>query len=541
MNFKTTFVLIGLLVVAGLVVLLTREGESDKADGAEATQQKVLDLQPEEVTKIVVTPADGAKTVFEKRDAKWRLVEPVSAAAETWQVDSLLRAVTDLESTSTASNTSATGLDKPQYVVELTTSDGRTRTINVGAKTAVGDSLYLARKDDAKVHVVSADLLERLKQSPSEYRDPKLVEMTEAQVKQLTINKPDGKIVLTRAGQDWKMVEPKAMPADENEVGRILSALQGLRAAEFVSDNLADASQYQLDRPRFSAILSGAAATTLPVGIAAPTTAATQPATQGAEVTIKFGRYDDVMKENIMVLSSQTPAIAKVGAHILETIDKTPLELRDRKVFQIDPEQVSEISISTNIAATTQPTTKPASQKQVSLKRRHEAVALGPAAPSTRPATGPATTQATTQAATAPATTAATTAAATQPVTKWEVVSGAEREPAADSRVDSLLASFNPLRATKYLESAPATQPTATHVVRITTQAAAGAPEKTHEIRIVDPGNAQPLVGTYNDLAFELDRFIVDRLTGDFERGAADATRDDEEEPHTPGPPIGLE
>ena len=527
MNFKTTFVLIGLLVVAGLVVLFTRERKEKPGERAEATQQKVLDVKSEDVTKIVVTPASGTKNVFEKTDGKWRLAEPVSAAAEAFEVDSLVRALTDLEATSTASSSTATGLDKPQYVVDLTTSDGKTRTVNVGAETAVGDSLYVALKGDEKVHVVSADLIDRLKRPASEYRDPKLVEITEAQVQQLTLSKPDAKIVLAKTGQDWKIIEPAAMPADETEVGRIVGALTSLRAAEFVSENVGEASQYQLDQPRFMATLSAASPTTLPVGVAAPTTATAQAATQPVNVTIKFGRFDDVMKENVIVLTSQTPAIAKVGAHILETLDKKPLELRDRKVLEIEPGQVSEISISSDIAATTQPTSKPASKKDVTLKRRHEAVALGPTAPMTRPATAPATTQ-------------ASTAPATKPVSKWEIVSGAERKPAADSRVDSLLSTFQPLRATKFLESALTTQPTATYVVKITTQAAAGAPPVVHEIRIVDPGNSQPVVATYNGLAFELDRFTLDRLSGDF----------DEEEPSepqfprgpgAPGAPIGLD
>jgi hypothetical protein len=76
------------------------------------------------------------------------------------------------------------------------------------------------------------------------------------------------------------------------------------------------------------------------------------------------------------------------------------------------------------------------------------------------------------------------------------------------------------MRATKYLESAPTTQPSATYVVTIVTQAAGGEPAKTHVIKLVDPGNSKPLIATYNDLAFEADRFIVDRLSGDFLKGS---------------------
>jgi hypothetical protein len=320
------------------------------------------------------------------------------------------------------------------------------------------------------------------------------------------------------------------MPADEGEVNRIVGALTGLRAAEFVSDNLAEASQYQLDQPRYSATLSAAAPTTLPVGIAS-TAPATAPTSQPS-VTIKFGRYDDVTKQNVLVLSSQTPAIAKVSATVLANLNKKPIELRDKKVLDIDPANVSTISINSDLAATTRPTSRPASKKDVTIKRRHEAVALDPSNPSTRPATTQATTASTTRAATAPA---------TQPLTKWEVAAGTETKPAQDSRVDTLLSQLHPLRVTKYLESAPTTQPTATYVVKITTQAAGGAPAEAHEVRLVDPGNSQPLIGSYNGLAFEIDRAFANRLEGGFERGAAPPPGAlDENEPPPAGPPIGF-
>jgi hypothetical protein len=68
------------------------------------------------------------------------------------------------------------------------------------------------------------------------------------------------------------------------------------------------------------------------------------------------------------------PVIAKVPASIIETINKNPLELRDRKVLDIDPAQVSAITISSDQAATTRPTSRPAVKKDVALKRRKEPI-----------------------------------------------------------------------------------------------------------------------------------------------------------------------
>jgi hypothetical protein len=188
-------------------------------------------------------------------------------------------------------------------------------------------------------------------------------------------------------------------------------------------------------------------------------------------------------------------------------------------------------------------------KKDVTIKRRHEAAAPA-TAPSTKPAmvasTAPATKPAATTQATTKATTtmaAATTAPATQPATKWEVASGSDMKPADDSKVDSLLSQLHPLRAQKYLEASTATtQPTATYTLRITTQAAAGAAPKTDEIRLTDPGNSQPLVGTYNGLTFEVDRFLMDRLSGDFLKGSSSSNEASPAPaaPEAPGAPFGA-
>ncbi len=551
MNFKTTIVLIALLAVAGLVVLLTNKKADESAQQTAQTQQKLLaGVSSTDVDKIVVTPADGKKIALAKDGANWKLTEPVAAPAQAFEVDSLVRAITELETTNSAPADAATGLDKPRYTIDLATTSGKSDTITVGDKTAVGDSLYVKLNNDSQAKVVSADLLEKISKPASTYRDPRMVDLSSGAVTKVTIKKPTGELVLAKTGENWNVVAPTPMPAEKSDVDDILFALTGVRAAEFVAEDTKDAKLYQLDQPRFTAILSSAPApTTLPVGVAAASKPTTTPTSQPADVVIKFGRYDDVMKKNVLVTTSQTPIVAKVAATVIDTINKKPLDIRDRKVLDIDANLVSAIEIHSDIAATTRPTTKPAVKKDVTIKRRHEAAAPA-TAPSTKPAmvasTAPATKPAATTQATTKATTtmaAATTAPATQPATKWEVASGSETKAADDSKVDSLLSQLHPLRAQKYLEASTATtQPTATYTLRITTQAAAGAAPKTDEIRLVDPGNSQPLVGTYNGLTFEVDRFLMDRLSGDFLKGSSSSNEASPAPaaPEAPGAPFGA-
>src|SRR5687767_14218499 len=141
MNFKTTIVLIVLLAVAVGALWFTREKEVDPTKIAEDKKQKRFDIAATDVHNVVITPADGKRMALEKSDAKWRMTEPVTAAAESFEVDNLVRALTELESRgqvdSDDASAEATGLAKPRFVVDISTADGKQHTLNVGAKPAV--------------------------------------------------------------------------------------------------------------------------------------------------------------------------------------------------------------------------------------------------------------------------------------------------------------------------------------------------------------------------------------------------------------------
>jgi hypothetical protein len=341
MNFKTTVVLIVLLFAAGLTLYLTRDkgGTTETASETSKKAQKVFDVAEDDITKLAIASSQrGKEADTGKVDGKWRLTEPVAAPGDSFSVDSLVKSVASLESHGEAGGSAdakATGLDNPRYTIDLTAKDGKSYTLLVGDKLPVGDNLYVSRKDKNNRLVVSADLLEKLEKPAGDYRDKKLVnDFSTAGITQVTIHKPDGMIVISRAnaGDDWKIIEPApAMPAERSDVDSIVTALTDLRASEFVSDDPTQAKMYQLDPPRMSAVLSSAPATQ---------PASTKPTSQPAPIVIKFGRYDDVLKSNVFAMTSQSPAIAKVSASSLESINKKPIDLRDKRAADIDPAQV---------------------------------------------------------------------------------------------------------------------------------------------------------------------------------------------------------
>jgi len=512
MNFRTTVFLLALLLVAGTLTLVIHYRQDQPAAEAK-DEHKLVDLEEKDLTKVVVTPAGGKRMVLEKSGMEWKLTEPVSAPADTFAVDSLVSGLTNLRTRDQVDANDATGTGNPRYSVELYGSGDKSYKFNVGNRSVVGNNLYVQLQGEKKVAVVAGDVMDQLEKPYTSFRQNRL--FSSASIRQLEISKPDLKLVLQKPGNDWEMTSPQKMPAESSEVADLTSAITSLSAAEFVDESDVPAPLLPKTNSKLTIWFSGDAPSTQP---------ATAPTTRPGGTTLTFGGYDTVLKKNVYVAVSNPPVLIKVPASTMDSFNKKPLDLRDRRVLDIEPTQVSKLTILTDTPSTTQPTTKPALKSEIVLERKKQSLALGPELPlaplpTTRPTTGPASTQA--SAATQPTTQVAASQPALPP-SNWTLNGKGDGD---DSRVDALLEKLHPLRADKYIANPlPTTQPMPKYVLHVSTVAAGGAKSGEYEFRLSDQGAQKPLIGEYNGLAFELPHTFLESITGDFANKPKPAT-----------------
>src|SRR4051812_28356409 len=126
MNFKTTITLIICLLAVGVVVFLTRNTSNEPKP---FTPAKYIDISSADVQKLSITPSDGKAVVLERQRANWRMLQPVQALADNDAVETLVSALTSLESTGTSdasgANATVTGLASPNYKIEITDKSGK--------------------------------------------------------------------------------------------------------------------------------------------------------------------------------------------------------------------------------------------------------------------------------------------------------------------------------------------------------------------------------------------------------------------------------
>jgi hypothetical protein len=490
MNFKTTCILLVLLLGAGAYLYFGGAKENPPTEEKESGgAKKLLTIKSADVKKLTITPADGKKIIFVRDQMNWKITEPIAAPAEAGTVNTLLDELVAMQSTNTTEVSDGSGLKSPRYVVDLD-ADGKVTTVSIGDKSTVGDRLYVQVKGNPKADLVSSSLLQSLDKPLEEFRDKQLITLAMPQVKYVAIQQPSGKLEASEIDGKWQVTSPTTMPGDEAAITDLIGEITRLRATEFVPGSPTT--------PLYG-LRGGADETTFVTVSTSPTTqpATTQPATS---YTIALGRPDSMLKKNVFATVQGSNSVMKIAKDSLAFLDHKPAELRDKTILDVDPSAVNIMSVIVDSPATTQPTTRPAENKQYVVKRRPP------------PATQPATTQASTQPA----------------ATTWMTLDGKD---ANDAAVSSILNALHPLKAEKYVESAPAGGKTID--CKLETGGTGVRPLGHTEFKIFVQGEGKPPIGVYNGLSFDLDRSLVERLEADFSKPGPPPT------PASPAPEMG--
>src|SRR5688500_6992007 len=148
MNFKTTYVLFGLLVVmlAGLFVVLWRGSDTPTAEGVvfPSFKSKKGGIKRDSVTTVVIERhrPDNRPLAFERDGKGWKITQPRALPAEAVRVDELIDALAEAKVAEDARELSKkeAGLDSPSRVVKLTTDQGKELKLSIGEVTAGGSA-----------------------------------------------------------------------------------------------------------------------------------------------------------------------------------------------------------------------------------------------------------------------------------------------------------------------------------------------------------------------------------------------------------------
>jgi len=152
-----------------------------------------------------------------------------------------------------------------------------------------------------------------------------ILKIDESSIIKLELKKKDAPpILLTKAGSDWKIDEPKPLGADQTAVSSMLSTVASLNSDRLVEQNSSDLQRYGLDHPSLELDVSEKDNKTqqLLLGDNTPAGSAVYAALAG------------------------DPRVFTIAEYHKTTLDKTLNDLRDKRLVTVSPDKISRLEIT---------------------------------------------------------------------------------------------------------------------------------------------------------------------------------------------------
>jgi hypothetical protein len=153
----------------------------------------------------------------------------------------------------------------------------------------------------------------------------KLLSIPDDQFQEIKIRKVTDEVLsLKRENGKWQMTAPKAMAADQDAAGSMVSALANLNADKVVEEKAADLKPYGLDRP-----------------------------TLDVQIVRKDGKTDHLLIGDDTLNGSGAYAklandarVVTVGTTTKTSLDKRPDDLRDKRLLTFDSDKLSRVELT---------------------------------------------------------------------------------------------------------------------------------------------------------------------------------------------------
>ncbi len=154
---------IAILIFAALVggmIWLNKEKETKEAEATPSAEEITLVFNAEEgiVSSVQIDTAAGETVSLEiSPDNAWIVKMPIEGAAEPGQVGAAVSQISSLRNLgSVDAPLDVLGLDKPEYVITVKFTGGKTHKLAIGSITPTQNGYY-AQLDDNQVFIINED------------------------------------------------------------------------------------------------------------------------------------------------------------------------------------------------------------------------------------------------------------------------------------------------------------------------------------------------------------------------------------------------
>jgi len=303
--------------------------------------RKLTDLIMAQVVRVVLKTSAGEMELQKKGD-HWDIVKPLHTRADDQKVSDLIAQVTTARIQQFVADDRGDlhlyGLAEPRGALTLFAQDDKQgQTLQVGAvPEKEKDQVYVRFSPRSFVYTVPKKIEDTLNNKPNDLRDRHLVRIDTKILDRVTIDAPGkGKTVLGRKDENWTIASRNNVPANSDEVRRLVYRLQNVQVTNFVEDVASNLPKYGLDKPQLIVTFSSFASENT-----AETKAGEQPF-----ASVAFGKNEG---DNVYARVGDEPFVVAVRRNLLDQIFADPLQWQELSIFNFKPEQIHRVSVTTD-------------------------------------------------------------------------------------------------------------------------------------------------------------------------------------------------
>jgi hypothetical protein len=310
----------------------------------------MLNVDRTKIDGIVIQNGDQ-KIEIRRRDDKWRLETPIKDQADGALVETLLSDLENWQKDGTIpakeidrdkSKLAEYGLNNPKLKLKLIGHD-RPPEILFGKDAAIEGRMYVRFQNSRETYLASQSVRKDIDKKPEEFRDKKLTDLSNAQVRRVVLKTPAGEIELEKRDTQWEILKPLRARADDQKVNDLISQVTSARIGQFVAEDRGDLRPYGLAEPRGSVTLfDQEQKRDQKVEIGESIKVAGR---EDKGQTLQIGAIPEKEKEEVYVRFAPRGSVYTLPKKIEEILDTKPADLRDNHLVRIDTNILDRITI----------------------------------------------------------------------------------------------------------------------------------------------------------------------------------------------------
>jgi len=315
-------------------VMLTNSGLKDGLDKElyYYRDKTVLGLKIEDIKRLQIKyQGKEANLELDNKD-DWQLTEPIKTKADGGVIRRLLYSLKNSKVKEFVEENPTElkkyGLDSPaRMVIFFADKKQPGKSLLIGGRWKKG-GVFAKWGDKKDVFMIPDDSVKGYPETEYHLRDKMVLDFKKEEVVKVALRYPDEEIkeiiVTSESENQWKIIKPLEVRADEFEISDLLWALLDMEAEKFVSDGPADLKAYNLNKPIIEVDV-------WEKGVEVP-------------LTLFISKKTEKTKK-LFAKNSVTGTIYQISDDILKDLKKTPFGLRDKTIISFKNEDVKKIRL----------------------------------------------------------------------------------------------------------------------------------------------------------------------------------------------------